>query len=210
MPSVVTSYNLRAYKISCSGNSTACTANHTGVIKMLRFTHKPKCVSGGNPVCTEVFGVSVACDNLMSCAESFIHLCNISLFEKVVRVKNEVTVVVFVANHFCKVSIEVIKSIALTHFLFIEPLVDVGSCLLGNQGGFVRTVVGYYIDVNKLLRIGLLFYTVDEITDNAFLVAGSQKEGVSLSFIGLFEFNGCAKNSNKYIENLVDITHNEG
>ena len=83
-----------AKQITGSRNGCGRAQYASRAVKILRFSHKCHGVSGGDPVCAEVFGITVACNNAaLALREFLIHLGEEILFHDVVCVENYISVV---------------------------------------------------------------------------------------------------------------------
>ena len=137
-------------------------------------------VGSGDPVIVEVFGVTVRGNDLFACIERIVHAGDKVFFKKVVCVEDEVAFVCVDAVIAADAFYQIFQCKALGAVLHIVTLVADSAHFAGNLCGAVVlvAVVGNNEDVYQFSGVILLTDTVDEVTDNLLLVAGSNQDGV--------------------------------
>ena len=123
LPAAVFLNNLAAEQEACSRNRTVCSQHHAGIVEVLCFSQKPQGVTSSNPVGAEVFGVAVTGDNLISLTEHYVHLVDVVGVKQIIRIKNQISIMVICAIILRNVAERKIQSIAFSNLLLIKALI---------------------------------------------------------------------------------------
>ena len=145
---------------------------------------KPDGISGGNPVGGEVLGVAVAGQGVIAPVKGAVHLPDEIGVHQIVRVKDEIAVVV-PFSLLLQAAEEIVHGVALALMYVVKPFIDKGSRPAGHGGGVVGAVVGYHIQVQQLRRVILPAQALQQLPDHPRLIPGGDNDGKAVQPAGL-------------------------
>ena len=208
LPAAVALHDLAVDEKARARDGAARAEEHAGVVEELGLALEPQRIPGRNPVAAAVFGIAVAGDDPMAGAENLVHFKNIVFIEKVVRVKDKITVVPLVGEAGAYFLIEEFQRVALADVLLIETLPHHRARFARDGGGSVRAVVRYHVGVHQLARVILAADAVDKVCDHRLLIARRDKHCIPV--LGrVRKLRGLAHQNDDDIHDLIGVAEHK-
>ena len=209
-PAAVLFEYLTAEHEACAADGTARAKAHAGTVQILRFAQEPETVACGNPVVAVVFRVAIACYYAVALRECLIHLGDVVFIEDIVRIENEISVKAVPAIVRIYAVEQIFHGVAFADASLIEALIHGGAEASRYLGCLIRAVVGNDENLYKRTVILLIIDALDEISDDDFLIARGDENGILVvgdgSFALLFL---CEKPRYYHIEKLIAVAQGE-
>lgn len=169
-PAAVFPDHASGYKEAGAGNVAVGSEKHPREIQKPGLPEEPDGISGGDPVAAEILGVAVAGQDIVFAGiEGLIHFGREIRVNQVVGVEDKVAVVVIAPVHAQMVE-KIIQRIAFAALCLVLALIDSGAGLSGDPGRLICAVVRDDIDIQKPLRIILVFQVPDKFADDGLLI----------------------------------------
>ena len=140
----------------------------------MRIAEKPERIACADPVIPVILGVAVACYDSVARGEGFVHFGNEILVQKVVRIKEEKSVVPREHTRGAQPFKQEIKRISLANAHGVKPLkYDCAACAR-DCGRAIRAVVRADVNIHKAAGVFLGMDAFDQVPDDGLLVAGAE------------------------------------
>ena len=204
LPAAVLGDDLAGDQEAGAADGAAGAAAHAGAVQVLALTQEPQGIACADPVGIVVLAVAVAGDDTVALIEGAVHLRQIVGVQNVIRVKDQIAVVVGQAAGIFDILEHHVQRIALAYEAAAAAIYRC-TMLFCHFGSIVGAVVGHYVDVVQLFWIGLLLNAGQQIPDDSGLVAGRNNNGVSVQ-TGCLGFGRLLfKPDHTHINQLVEI-----
>lgn len=145
----------------------------------------------------------------MAGAENLVHFKNIVFIEKVVRVKDKITVVPLVGEAGAYFLIEEFQRVALADVLLIETLPHHRARFARDGGRLLSVQLScYHVGVHQLARVILAADAVDKVCDHRLLIARRDKHCIPV--LGrVRKLRGLAHQNDDDIHDLIGVAEHK-
>ena len=202
-------FDLAGEEIAGPRDKTAGTEFLPRAVQIAGVAEEPQPAARGEPAVAVVLRVAVGGDDAIAVREGLVDFGEVVLRDEIVGVEDEIGVVMPLPVVAVDRREKKVEDVALAEVLGVPSLIDDGAVRRADAGGIVGTVVRSDKNIEQLARVVLRVQTVDEIPDDARLVARRDQNGKAVGDGFGFMRGVFFEKSDEYIEELVEITKGE-